>query len=118
MQYSFGKDVDFYPIHRSLVASTDDTTFSISPGGNSTHCKDNEMLVSSVHDNKTQTYYKKSCDDDDDENARVMRVEITFIFTGEVLQYTMYLSTARGSSLAVNDRTMDVRVTGDRPSTP
>ena len=34
------------------------------------------------------------------------------------LQYTMYLSTARGSSLAVNDRTMDVRVTSDRPSTP
>ena len=34
------------------------------------------------------------------------------------MQYTMYLSTARGSSLAVNDRTMDVRVTSDRPSTP
>ena len=34
------------------------------------------------------------------------------------LQYTMYLSTARGSSLAVNDRTVDVRVTSDRPSTP
>ena len=31
------------------------------------------------------------------------------------LQYTMYLSTARGSSLAVNDHTMDVRVTSDRP---
>ena len=36
----------------------------------------------------------------------------------EVLQYTMYLSTARGSSLADNDRTMDVRVLSDRPSTP
>ena len=34
------------------------------------------------------------------------------------LQYTMYLSTARGSSLAINDRTMDVQVTSDRPSTP
>ena len=32
------------------------------------------------------------------------------------MQYTMYLSTAKGSSLAVNDRTMDVRVTSDRPS--
>ena len=29
----------------------------------------------------------------------------------------MYLSTARGSSLAVNERSMDVRVTSDRPST-
>ena len=29
-----------------------------------------------------------------------------------------YPSTARGSSLAVNDRTLDVRVTSDRPSTP
>ena len=33
-------------------------------------------------------------------------------------QYTMYPSTARGSSLAVNDQTMDVRLTSDRPSTP
>ena len=41
---------------------------------NSTHCKDNEMLVSLVHDNKTQMYYKKSCDDDDDKNAKGMRV--------------------------------------------
>ena len=35
-----------------------------------------------------------------------------------VLQYTMYPSTSRGSSQAVNDRTMDIRVTSDRPSTP
>ena len=34
------------------------------------------------------------------------------------LQYTMYLSTDRGSSLVVNDCTMDVRLTLDRPSTP
>ena len=33
------------------------------------------------------------------------------------MQYTRYPSTARGSSLAVNDRTLDVRVTSDRPST-
>ena len=68
MQYSFGNYVDFYPIRRSLLASTDDTTFFISPGKVSTHCKNNEMLVSSVHYNKTQMYYKKSCDDDDDKN--------------------------------------------------
>ena len=30
--------------------------------------------------------------------------------TTPALQYTMYLSTARGRSLAVNDRAMDVRV--------
>ena len=34
------------------------------------------------------------------------------------LQYTRYTSTARGSSLSVIDRTMDVRVTSDRPITP
>ena len=34
------------------------------------------------------------------------------------LQYTKYPSTDRGSSLAVNDRTLDVRVTSDVPSTP
>ena len=34
------------------------------------------------------------------------------------LQYTRYPSTARGSSLAVNDSTLDVQVTSDRPSTP
>ena len=38
--------------------------------------------------------------------------------TCRVLQYTRYPSTARGSSLAVNYRTLDVRVTSDRPSTP
>ena len=36
----------------------------------------------------------------------------------EVLQYTRYPSTPRGSSLAVKDRTLDVRVTSDRPITP
>ena len=36
----------------------------------------------------------------------------------DAVQYTMYPSTDRGSSLAVNYRTMDVRVTLDRPSTP
>ena len=82
MQYSFGKDIDFYPIHGSLVASTDDTTLFISPGRIITYCKNNEMLVSSVHDNKTQMYYKKSCDDDDDENPKGMRVKITFTFNG------------------------------------
>ena len=35
----------------------------------------------------------------------------------EHLEYTRYPSTARGSSLAVNDCTLDVRVTSDRPST-
>ena len=39
------------------------------------------MLVSSVNYNKTQMYYKKSCDDDD-ENAKGMRVKLTFTFTG------------------------------------
>ena len=39
-------------------------------------------------------------------------------FMHYVLQYTRYPSTSRGSSLAVNDRTLDVRVTSDRPSTP
>ena len=34
------------------------------------------------------------------------------------VQDTRYPSTARGSSLAVNDCTLDVRVTSDRPSTP
>ena len=38
------------------------------------------MLVSSVYDNKTQMYYKKSCDDDD-KNAKVMHVKLTFTFT-------------------------------------
>ena len=66
MQDALVKDVEFYPIYRGLLARTDDTTLFISPEKNSTHCKDNEMLVSSVHDNKTQMYYKKSCDDDDE----------------------------------------------------
>ena len=42
------------------------------------------MLVFSVHVNKTQMYYKKSCDGDDDENAKGMCVKIIFTFTGEV----------------------------------
>ena len=47
---AFGKDVDFYPIHRSLLYITDDTTLFTSPGKISTHFKDIEMLVSSVND--------------------------------------------------------------------
>ena len=59
MQDAFGKDVDFYPILRSLLASTDDTKKFISPGKIGTYYKDNDMLVSSFHDDKTQIYYKK-----------------------------------------------------------
>ena len=66
IQNSLGKDVEFYPIHRSFIASTDDTTLFISPVKISTHSKDNEIIFSSVHDNKTQIYYKKSCDDGDE----------------------------------------------------
>ena len=84
MQDAYGKDVDFFRIRRSLLASTDDTTLFISPGKIVTHCKDNEMLVSSVHDNKTLMYYSKSCDDDDDENVKGMFVKLTFNLTGEV----------------------------------
>ena len=32
VQDVFGKDIDFYPIHMSLLASTDDITFFISLG--------------------------------------------------------------------------------------
>ena len=35
-----------------------------------------------------------------------------------MMQYTRYPSTARGSSLAVNDCTLDIKVTSDIPSTP
>ena len=59
MQDAFGKDVDFYPIHRMFLASTDDITLFISPGKIGTHCKYNEMLVFPVNYNKTQMYYKK-----------------------------------------------------------
>ena len=94
MQYALGKDVDFYPIHRSFLDRTDDTTFFISPGKIGTHCKGNEMLVSSVHYNKTQMYYKKSCDDDDydDENKKVMRVNLTFTFNAEVNMFNEYVT--------------------------
>ena len=75
IQDAFGKDVDNYPICSSFIASTYDTTFIISPGRIGTHYKYNDMLVSSVHYNKTQMYYKKYCDndDDDDENEKVCK---------------------------------------------
>ena len=50
------------------------------------------MLVSSVHDRKTQMYYKKSCDDDDDENSKEMRVIITCTFTGEGQVFNQYVT--------------------------
>ena len=92
MQDAFGNDVDFYPIRRSLLASTADTTFFINPGKTSTNFKDNEMLVSSVRDNKTQMYYKKTCGDDDGENEKGMRVNITFTFTGEGQVFNPYVT--------------------------
>ena len=68
MQDAFGKDVDFNPFRSSFLGSTDYTTLFIDPGKIVRHCKDKEMLVSSVHDNKTQMYYKKLRGDDDDKN--------------------------------------------------
>ena len=50
------------------------------------------MIVSSVHDNKTQMYQNKSCDDDDDENSKGMRVKITFTFTGEGQVFNPYVT--------------------------
>ena len=50
------------------------------------------MLVSSFHDNKTQIYYKKSCDYDNDDNAKGMRVKITFTFTGEGKVFRPYVT--------------------------
>ena len=54
MQDAFGKDVGFYPIHRILLASTYDKILFISTVKIGTNFKDDEMLVSSVHDKKTQ----------------------------------------------------------------
>ena len=87
------KDVEFYPIHRSFLASTDNTKLFISPEKVGTHCKDNEMLVSSVHDKKSQMYYKKLCDDnDDDENAKGMHFKRTFTFTGKGKVFNPYVT--------------------------
>ena len=91
MQDSLGKDVDFYNIHRSLLVSTDDTTLLISPGIISTHSKYHEMIVSSLHDNKNKTYYKKSCDNDD-ENSKGMRVKLTCTFTGVGKVFNLYVT--------------------------
>ena len=75
-----------------MLASTDDTTLLISTGKIGTHFKDNEILVSSFHDNNTQIYCKKSCDYDDDENPKGMRFKLTFIFTGEVKVFNPYVT--------------------------
>ena len=56
MQYAFGKDSEFYPIYRILLSITDGTTLLIIPGKIITDCKDNEMLVYSVYDNKNKMY--------------------------------------------------------------
>ena len=53
-----------------------------------------------------------------DWHIRIMRVFGVKVGIYSALHYTMYPPTAIGSSLAVNDRTMDVRVMSDRPSTP
>ena len=50
------------------------------------------MLVSSVHDNKTQIYYNKSCDDDDDVNTKGMRFIINFTFTDEGKVFNLYIT--------------------------
>ena len=88
---AIGDDVGFYPIHRSLLASTDDTTVFISPGKITTKAKDDLMLVPTDHDNKTQMYYKKSSNTDD-ENAKGMRVKLTFTFTGSGQVFNPYVT--------------------------
>ena len=37
-------------------------------------------------------YYKKPCDDDDDENAKGMFVKLTFTFTSEGHVFNMYVT--------------------------
>ena len=92
IQDTFAKDTYFYPIPRSLLPSTDDTTSFIIPVNTGTHCKDNEMLFSSVHDKKTQIYYNKSCYDNDDKHAKVMHVKLNFTFIGEVQLFNPYIT--------------------------
>ena len=50
------------------------------------------MLVLLVHDNKTQMHYKKSCDDDDDENSKEMCVKINVTFTGKGQVFNPYVT--------------------------
>ena len=88
---ALGEDVEFYPIHKSLLASTDDTTLFISPGKITTKTKDDIMLVSGEHDNKTQMYYKQSSTDDD-ENAKGICVKLTFTFTGSGQVFNPYIT--------------------------
>ena len=78
---AWGKTVEFYPIHRSLLASTDDTTLFISPGKLNPKPKEEMTLVSAIRDNKTQMNYKRSSKDDE-ENAKGMCVKLTFTFIG------------------------------------
>ena len=59
MKYAHGKHVDFYPVSRILLSITDYPKLFTSPGKVGTNLKNNEMLVSSVHYNKTKMYYKK-----------------------------------------------------------
>ena len=50
------------------------------------------MIVYSVHDNKNQMYYKKSCVEYDDENTKGMGVKLTFNFTGEGQVFNPYVT--------------------------
>ena len=95
-----------------MLASTDDTALFISPGKIGTHCKYNEMLVSSVHDNKTHIYYNKSFDDDDDGNAKGMCAKLTFTFTGggQVLNPYVTVSGLTERELPSNERPSGILV--------
>jgi hypothetical protein len=49
----------FYPIHQSLLSSSDGTTLFICPRKISKKKKNGQILVSYHHDNSTQIYYKE-----------------------------------------------------------
>ena len=91
---SFGrKKIDIFPVHRSLLSSTDDTILFVCPTSIARKPKNEKLLVSARHDPKTQMYYQKQ-PKNSDESARGMRVKLTFTFLGNGLMMPIYVTAA------------------------
>eukprot|EP00957_Ditylum_brightwellii_P045691 3467171-Ditylum_brightwellii.AAC.1 len=90
IKQAVGEDKEFYPVHRSLLFSSDNTTLFISPGKFKIDPKNNEFLYSNLHDKKTQMLYE-SCDEDTQQIAKGIKVKLTYTFSGAGQTFTPYI---------------------------
>ena len=94
MKKALGKSKPFYPVYRSLISSSDETTCFVSPSKIEKESKnDEDVIASDEHNNSTQMYCKLQSGTPDSK-AKGMRVKLTFTFVGHGKMLDAYITVA------------------------